>query len=139
MQYITKSEKETLTLAKKFAAKLKGGEVIGLVGDLGAGKTAFVRGVAKSLGIKNRITSPTFVLMKNYKVKHDKIKMFVHIDAYRLKTDRDLEAIGAKEYFGRPDTIVFIEWADMVKKILPKKTIFIKFKHLITNNRSIII
>lgn len=139
MQHTTKSEKETLSLAKKFTAKLKGGEVIGLIGDLGAGKTVFVRGVAKTLGVKNKITSPTFVLMKNHKIKHDTIKMLVHIDAYRLKTDHDLEAIGAKEYFGRPDTIVFIEWADRVKKILPKKVIFIKIKYAGEEKREYII
>ncbi|MBU0647111.1 tRNA (adenosine(37)-N6)-threonylcarbamoyltransferase complex ATPase subunit type 1 TsaE [Patescibacteria group bacterium] len=127
MKYYTKTAEETLALAKKFAKELKGGEIIGLIGNLGAGKTLFTKGIAIKLGIKKSITSPTFVLMKIYPVNsHEQIKFLVHIDAYRIKSANDLIAIGANEHFDQPDTVTIIEWADKIKKILPKKTKFIK-------------
>lgn len=128
MKFISKSEIETYKFAKKLAKKLKGGEIIGLVGDLGAGKTVFVRGLAAGLEIKQKITSPTFVLMKIYKAGGKKIKQLCHIDAYRLKSARDILAIGADEYFSQPDTVTAIEWAEKIKKNLPPKTKFMKFK-----------
>ena len=131
MRLITFSEKQTFNFAKNFAKKLKGGEVIGLTGELGAGKTVFAKGLAAGLGIKKNITSPTFVLMKIYPVKCREasragIRYFVHIDAYRLKSARDLIAIGAKDYLRRPKTVSVIEWADKIKDIFSKKTKFIK-------------
>ena len=117
-------------MAKKFVKELHGGEVIGLIGNLGAGKTVFTKGLAKGLKINKRITSPTFVLMRVYPVSKNKaIKFFIHIDAYRIKSPNDLLAIGANEYFGRVDSVVVIEWADKIKKILPKKTRFIYLEH----------
>ena len=105
---------------------MTGGQILGLTGNLGAGKTIFTKGLALGLGIKKNITSPTFVLMKVYPTKHQQIKFLVHIDAYRIKSAHDLIAIGADEYFKRADTITVIEWADKIKKILPKKTKFVK-------------
>jgi tRNA threonylcarbamoyladenosine biosynthesis protein TsaE len=134
---ITKTEKETFALGEKFAKTLRGGEVIGLIGDLGAGKTVFVKGVAKGLGIKNTITSPTFVLMKVYPVKnHGTIKNLIHIDAYRLKNSNDLKSIGAEEYMNQNDSVLLIEWADKINNRLNKiKNITFKIK----NNFRIII
>lgn len=146
MIFLSASEKQTFNFSKKFSKHLTGGQVFGLTGNLGAGKTVFTKGLAAGLGIKKNITSPTFVLMKVYPVKSRsarispkaklfnrtnlvkklKIKFFVHIDAYRIKSAKDLIAIGADEYFNRPDAITIIEWADKIKKILPKKTKFIK-------------
>jgi tRNA threonylcarbamoyladenosine biosynthesis protein TsaE len=136
MKFLSTSEKQTFSLAKKFAKSLIGGECLGLIGNLGAGKTIFTKGLAAGLGVKKTITSPTFVLMKIYPIKHDKIKFLVHIDAYRVKSTEDLTAIGADEYFGlpagrpgRPDTVTVIEWADKIKKILPKTTRFINISY----------
>ncbi|MCK5511021.1 tRNA (adenosine(37)-N6)-threonylcarbamoyltransferase complex ATPase subunit type 1 TsaE [Candidatus Parcubacteria bacterium] len=136
---ITNSEQETFNWAKNFARCLKGGEIIGLVGDLGAGKTVFAKGLADGLGVKNTVTSPTFVIMKIYNIKNQKskIKNLVHVDAYRLKSEKDIIAIGADEYFERKDTITIIEWPENIKKCLPKKTIYIKFK-IQKNTRTII-
>lgn len=121
MRIITNSEEETFSFAKKLAKKAKGGEVYALSGDLGAGKTVFVRGFAAGLGIKRNVNSPTFVLMKIYPVKkHKTIKHLCHIDAYRLRSARDLEAIGALDYFGKKDTVSFVEWPENVKKYLKK-------------------
>ncbi len=135
----TNSEQETFDWAKKFAQELKGGEIIGLTGDLGAGKTVFAKGLADGLGVKNTVTSPTFVIMKVYEIKNKelRIKNLAHIDAYRLKSERDIVAIGADEYFERKDTVTVIEWPENIKKILPKKTIFIEFK-IQKNTRTII-
>ena len=129
MKIITKNSKETQDLAKKLLIKLSGGEVLALEGDLGAGKTTFTQGLAKALGIKDKVTSPTFVLLKIYKTKHTRIKQLVHIDAYRLNNATDLEAVGWQDYLNQ-DTLVVIEWADKVKATLPKTTKWLKFSLL---------
>lgn len=137
MKFSSTSEKQTFNFAKKFSKKLTGGETLGLIGDLGAGKTIFAKGLAAGLGIKKNITSPTFVLMKIYPVtKHKRIKLLIHLDAYRIKSAQDLIAIGANEYFGRSDTVTVIEWADKIKPILPGKTKFITIAY--KNNSRII-
>lgn len=141
MKYLTKSEKQTFNLGKKIAKTLKGGEVLALTGELGAGKTVLVKGIAAGLGIKKIITSPTFVLMKvypvrngvsngvyplkakSYKLKADKL---VHIDCYRTTDPQEIDDIGATEYFGRSDAITVIEWAEKIKKILPRQKTGIK-------------
>lgn len=127
---ITNSERETRLFAERFANALSGGEVVALIGDLGSGKTVFAKGLAKGLGVKNTITSPTFVLMKVY-------KNLVHIDAYRLTNGKELEAIGATDYFKDKNFVTLIEWADRVKDILPKNRIEINFKVLDDNKREI--
>lgn len=128
---------------KKFAARLKGGEVILLVGDLGAGKTTFVKGVAVGFDLRKNITSPTFVIMKIYKIsKHLKIKNLIHIDTYRGLDINDLENIGALEYFGRDDCVCFVEWGAGLEDYLRKGKIRmkkIKFNDLDENTREIII
>lgn len=135
---ITKSEAETRALANLLSSKFSGGEVIGLLGDLGAGKTAFTKGLASGLNIKKTITSPTFVFMKVYDVSgNKKIKKFVHIDAYRITSEADIEAIGAPEYFERDDTLTVVEWAENIKNILPRKTKYFKFVSLDENTREI--
>lgn len=120
---ITTSEKETMDFGKRLARTLKGGKVIALHGDLGAGKTTLIKGIAQGLGIKKIITSPTFVLMNVYKVKdlRFKIKELIHIDCYRIKNEKDILHIGADDYFGRPDAVVVIEWAEKIKNILPRE------------------
>ncbi len=139
MTFFSTSEKQTFNFAKKFSKNLTGGLVLGLTGNLGAGKTVFAKGLALGLGIKKNITSPTFVLMKAYPVKkHEQIKFLIHIDAYRIKSARDLMAIGADEYFNRPDAVTVIEWADKIKKILPKKAKFLKISIQRNNSRKII-
>ncbi len=127
MTIITHSEKQTLNLGKNFVLELKGGEVIGLIGELGAGKTVFVKGLAQGLNIKNIITSPTFVLMKIYKTK-GLIKQLCHVDAYRLKSSQDLIDIGIKDYLSKKTAVTVIEWANQVKNILPKNKILVKIK-----------
>ncbi len=133
MNMITKNEKGTIDFGKKFSKQLKGGEVILLIGDLGAGKTTFVRGVAQGLGYKKNVTSPTFVIMKVYKVKNKNVKNIVHIDTYRGLDLVDLENIGAMEYFGRNDCVSFVEWGAGLEKFLKKS----KFKYFVVKIKSI--
>jgi len=125
---LSNSPQETKKLGESFGKKLKGGEVIGLIGQLGGGKTVFVQGIAKGLGIKEKITSPSFILMKSYPVKKGKIKNLVHIDCWRIKSENELETIGLEDYLGKKNTVIVIEWADKVKKFLPKNSIIFCFK-----------
>ncbi|MBN1779323.1 MAG: tRNA (adenosine(37)-N6)-threonylcarbamoyltransferase complex ATPase subunit type 1 TsaE [Candidatus Buchananbacteria bacterium] len=136
MKIISQTNQQTINIGKKIASQLKGGEVLALSGDLGAGKTTLTKGLALGLGIKKVVISPTFLLLRLYKInnKKTKIKYLVHIDCYRLKSADELIDIGADEYFNRPDTVVVIEWPERVKKILPKKTIKISLK--VKNNQS---
>jgi len=137
MEIITLSERETLNLGKKIAKQLKGGEIIALIGELGAGKTIFAKGIANGLGIKKIITSPTFVLMKIYEtnkyksktnLNESRIQKLCHVDAYRLKSSQDLINIGINDYLGQKNTVTIIEWADQAQDILPKNAIFVKIK-----------
>jgi len=134
------SPKETFAYGKKLAAKLKGGDILLLSGELGAGKTSLVKGLAVGLGVKNEITSPTFAIMNVYKIKKLKIKNFVHIDTYRLKDEKELLEIGVEDYLGRLDTICAIEWPEKIigflKNIPHKhKIIAIHLKHGAKDNQ----
>ena len=132
MSVTTNSPKETFEYGKKLAAKLSGGDILLLSGELGAGKTSLVKGLAVGLGIKNKITSPTFALMNVYEVQSQKskVKSLVHIDTYRLKDEKELLEIGAEAYLGQPDTICAIEWPEKIADLLKnKKTTFISLEH----------
>jgi len=135
---ITKSEIETFTYGFELAEKLQGGEVLALYGDLGAGKTKFLQGLAKGLGVKGRVNSPTFNILKLYKASSNKqIKNFCHIDAYRLNSEKDLLNLGIEEFFNDANTVTAIEWAEKINNIWPKKTIKIEIKHLTETTREI--
>ena len=159
-KYLTISPPETKKLGEKLAKEiLKGGfrknaVVIGLEGELGGGKTTFIQGLAKGLGIKEKILSPTFVILKKFKItkiKNQKLKIkntnqnlkilryktLYHIDCYRIKKPKELLDLGFKEIISNPKNIVTIEWAERVREILPKKIILIKFKFIDKNKRKI--
>ncbi len=146
---ITENQKETKELAKNLAKKLiqKKSEkalVIAMSGELGSGKTTFVSGFSKVLGIREKILSPTFVLIHKHELKpgekpiqHKGYKFLYHIDAYRLESEKDLLKLGIKEILTNPKNIIMIEWADKVKRIVPKNATWIYLKHSDKNRRSI--
>jgi len=142
---ITKSAKETkkvaanLTKALKNKPILKHAFIIALEGNLGSGKTTFIQGLAKGLKIKENILSPTFLILKQFPISLKGYKNFYHIDAYRLKNPEELLELGFKDIVDNPDNIVVIEWADKIKKILPKNILQIKFKNLGENKRKIVL
>lgn len=104
-----------------------------MVGDLGSGKTVFVKGLAAGLGIKETIQSPTFILMKCYKGK----KRLCHFDFYRLKEPKEALTVGGQDEWNKKDTISVVEWADRVYGILPRKTKIITFEYVNKNQRKI--
>lgn len=125
------SANETRQIAAQVAHTLRGGDVIGLVGPLGAGKTTFVQGLAKAFGIKKKITSPTFILLQSYTLPkpHNTITTLTHIDCYRLDDPQQLIDIGLRDHLNDPHTLTVIEWADKVKTIMPGTADWITFAH----------
>jgi len=114
---------ELQNFAKECAKNIRGGEVIALIGDLGAGKTTFVQALLKARGIKKRVTSPTFSIMRPYISK----KMtFYHVDLYRIGKIKEVDALGITNEWQKYNTVFLIEWADKIQKYLPKKTVLIK-------------
>ncbi|MCL4437452.1 tRNA (adenosine(37)-N6)-threonylcarbamoyltransferase complex ATPase subunit type 1 TsaE, partial [Patescibacteria group bacterium] len=105
---------------------------------LGSGKTTFIQGLAKGLGIKNNIISPTFILIRTYDLK-SRISKFYHIDLYRIDGEKEIDGLGIEELINNPSNIIAIEWAEKIKNILPKKRIDIYFKESSENERQITI
>lgn len=116
--FISKSENETLLIAKNLANKFTGGETVTLFGDLGAGKTIFTKGIALGLKVKDLITSPTFTIMNSYT---GRLQLF-HFDVYRINDVLEAQETGIEECFASGGVCV-IEWAEKIKEILPKKLI----------------
>ena len=129
MEFTTKSARGTQKLGRKVAADLvkKTPTIIALTGDLGSGKTTFVQGFAKALGVRKKIISPTFILMRTYKAR--KRKMLYHLDLYRLESnfEEEIENLGIKDVWKDGKNILVIEWAEKIKDLLPTGTIWIKF------------
>ena len=131
MNILSYSPKQTREIAAGLAPQLKSGDVLALAGNLGSGKTAFVKGLAAGLGCpKNKVLSPTFVLMRQYKGR----LTLNHFDLYRLKNIHQLEQIGYEEYF-YSDGITAIEWADKIEECLPEEYLRVDFKILDENKR----
>lgn len=134
----TKSEQDTLEFAKQFALSLKTPKVILLEGELGAGKTCFVRGLCEGLGGDPRqVSSPTFAIMQEYDIANN--KRLVHVDAYRLSNEDELESIGWDELLDDNEAIIAIEWPLHIKNAIPKDATTIKIEHLAETTREITI
>ncbi|KKW41732.1 MAG: hypothetical protein UY92_C0014G0057 [Candidatus Magasanikbacteria bacterium GW2011_GWA2_56_11] len=125
MEYVSRSPEETRQIAARLAAALRGGDVVALSGDLGAGKTTFVQGLARALGVAAEITSPTFTLMNVYSLvgPDPTLKYLVHIDTYRLKNEDELLAVGAEDYIGDPASLCLIEWPEKIPGLLRGKNL----------------
>ncbi len=145
-EIITKNTRETEQAGRILAEEIiksrpkeRQALVIALEGELGGGKTTFIRGLARGLGIKEKITSPTFVIFKKFELKRTGLFEYLyHVDCYRLSSADDLADLGFKEIIGQPNNLVVIEWAEKIKKILPAKVSWFKFEYLTKDERKII-
>jgi len=137
-KYLTNSPRQTkkigFALAKAFLGKgrRKRALVFGLEGDLGGGKTTFLQGFARGLGVRGRVLSPTFIIIR-------RAGNFYHIDCYRLRGPQELLTLGFKKIIADPKNIVVIEWADKIRKIMPRDAIWAKFEFVGRNKRRIVI
>lgn len=131
--YRTCSSDETKRLAADLAKNLLKekttghAKVIGLSGLLGAGKTTFVQGFFRGLGLRKKAASPTFVLARRTALKKGKFRNVFHVDAYRLRGDDELRGLGLERVFKDPRNVVLVEWADKAKKMMPEDSMMIFF------------
>lgn len=132
--YISKSQHQTIKIAKAFAKKLKGGDILILNGEMGAGKTAFTKGAALGLEIFELITSPTFTIINSYE---GKFKLY-HFDMYRIQNINEALEAGILDCFNE-NSICIIEWPEKIKEILPKKYYQVNIKIISENERGITI
>ncbi|PIR03942.1 MAG: tRNA (adenosine(37)-N6)-threonylcarbamoyltransferase complex ATPase subunit type 1 TsaE [Candidatus Magasanikbacteria bacterium CG11_big_fil_rev_8_21_14_0_20_39_34] len=140
MDYITNSSEETSALASSLVQKISPGTVLLLKGDLGSGKTTFTKAFAKTLGVQEEITSPTFTLMNLYDTtqQDDLIHKIIHIDTYRMESEDELISIGAQDYIGMQGSVTLIEWPEKLSTLLEHKhCITLEFEHLSENTRKI--
>ncbi|MDE5942806.1 MAG: tRNA (adenosine(37)-N6)-threonylcarbamoyltransferase complex ATPase subunit type 1 TsaE [Clostridia bacterium] len=112
--FISGSPEQTLKFGEQYAKTLKGGDVVLLGGEMGAGKTVFAKGVAKGLGIEDEVLSPTYAYMNDYGGK------LYHFDCYRLRNGEQAESLGLCDYF-YSDGVCLIEWAENISSVLPEK------------------
>ncbi len=156
MKYLTLNPDETKKLGQTTAKRILENNfnknkafIIGLQGDLGGGKTTFLQGFAKGLGVREKILSPTFILIKKFEVpsfgflknnKNDShgFKFFYHLDCYRISKPEEILTLGFKEIIFNPENIVAIEWPEKIKKYLPQEVFLIKFKFKDAKKREII-
>jgi tRNA threonylcarbamoyladenosine biosynthesis protein TsaE len=141
---ITNNTKQTQRLGENLALDLikngpkKQAVVLGLKGNLGGGKTAFLQGFARGLCIKEKILSPTFVIQKRFESQNI-FKNFYHIDCYRINKPEEILELDFKNIISDPKNIVAIEWPQKIKKFLPKSVIFMNFKFIDENKREIVL
>jgi tRNA threonylcarbamoyladenosine biosynthesis protein TsaE len=138
--FITTNSAQTQKLGEMLAGELRGGEIICLTGELGSGKTTFAQGVLKGLGVKGPYTSPTFVVMKQYRItrntKHETVDNVYHIDAYRVGP-KDILDLGWEEIIANKKNIIIIEWAERIRAVISKRAVWLKFGHKGENERKI--
>jgi tRNA threonylcarbamoyladenosine biosynthesis protein TsaE len=140
LQFISATEAETEEAGASLAAGIKGGEVIALSGGLGAGKTVLTRGLARGLGVAERVTSPTYTIVNTYCGQRPRgsagITLY-HIDAYRLSGGDDFYSTGAGDFLGKEGTVSMIEWSEKVEDFIPKDAIKIQISILRDGKRKI--
>jgi tRNA threonylcarbamoyladenosine biosynthesis protein TsaE len=134
MKRLAHGPKETRAIAREFSLALQENSVIGLSGDLGAGKTEFVKGIAEGLGATEPVTSPTFTLIHEY--RSGRLPLF-HMDFYRLETEKELDEIGFDDYLREPGICV-IEWADRFPDRIPRDAIWVEIQISSGNERLIV-
>lgn len=143
MKFLSDSPSKTKKLGYIFAKEILKERparpvIIGLKGELGSGKTTFIQGFAQGLGIKRRVTSPTFIIFRRYPLKKKSHAHFFHMDAYRIKKSSELSPLRFKEMVSLPRSVILIEWPERIKKALPRKTKWLEFRHGKKENERII-
>lgn len=146
-QIVTRSEKETKRVARALGEEVrrtafpkKGGALVfALSGELGSGKTAFVQGALLGLGVKKKTSSPTFVIVKRFPVRGRGVKNVYHIDMYRIKSAHEVSTIGIEKILRERSAVVFIEWADKVRRKIPPRALWISFSYAGKKERKIVI
>ncbi|OHB14869.1 MAG: tRNA (adenosine(37)-N6)-threonylcarbamoyltransferase complex ATPase subunit type 1 TsaE [Candidatus Zambryskibacteria bacterium RIFOXYC1_FULL_39_10] len=140
MEFISKSLGETAEIASNFASTLEskenGATTVGLYGDLGSGKTTFMKYLALSLGITETIQSPTFVIMKSFNLQSSIFNKLIHIDAYRIESETEMLNLDWQEIISDPKNLICIEWPEKIAGIMPPH-IVIKFEHVSEAERKI--
>ncbi len=132
-------EKIAKNLIKKISdKKTKNATVLAMYGDLGSGKTTLTQNICKNLGIKNKIISPTFVIMKKYLIENKKFKRLIHIDAYRLNKKEEMIHLGWNEIISDNENIIIIEWPEKIEGLIPKDSIVVKLTHIDNDTRGIV-
>lgn len=138
MRFKTKLPKQTKQLAAFLARSLANDQilrisgsaiVLALSGDLGAGKTSFTQGFVRALGVRGKVTSPTFILMQRFKIHDLRFKNAYHVDCYRIDNSNELTKLGIKKILRNPENVVLIEWAEKITKFLPSDAVWVKFEH----------
>lgn len=140
MKYVSKNLEDTAKIAQDFVRNLKPGSqatLVKLSGDLGSGKTTFTQAVAKTLGVIETVTSPTFIIEKIYKLDHQHFSHLIHIDAYRLEKGDELAKLGFAEIAKDAKNLIFIEWPEKVADILPQQSQKISFTFIDEQTREI--
>lgn len=137
-EIITKNSQETFDFGKEFSQKIRGGGLLCLEGELGAGKTTFTQGLLAGLGVKETVNSPTFLVMKQYLLenKDRTIKKIYHIDAYRID-GREMLDLGWEELIADGENILIVEWPEKIREIIPTDFWQIDFAHLEGDRRKI--
>lgn len=130
---ITTSPEETMALAMELGPRLKDGEVVALVGDLGTGKTTFVKGLARSFFVPEEVLSPSFLLSRTYRGR----RVLHHLDLYRLRTEEEIREAGLHEYLPPEEGVTVVEWADRFPHVIPKGAVWVFFEHAGENRRKI--
>ncbi|OGI29609.1 MAG: tRNA (adenosine(37)-N6)-threonylcarbamoyltransferase complex ATPase subunit type 1 TsaE [Candidatus Moranbacteria bacterium RIFOXYA12_FULL_44_15] len=149
--FVTNNSEQTRKLGEILASELKGGEVVCLSGDLGAGKTTFTQGLLKGLGVKGPYMSPTFLIMKEYKweitnyklqitnykqITKSKIQNIYHVDAYRVDGE-DMLGLGWEEIVADKNNVIIVEWAERICDIIPENSLWVRFEWIGENERRI--
>jgi tRNA threonylcarbamoyladenosine biosynthesis protein TsaE len=138
---ITKNFEETRELGEKIVRKLNDTNILALYGNLGSGKTTFTQGLAKGLGIDQKIISPTFIIVRKYELGSNnqnlRFKNFYHIDLYRIADEGDIKSLGLEEILDDKSNIVAIEWPEKIENILPNKIMRLYFEYLENDKREI--
>lgn len=131
---------ETQNFAREFVQKLSpqasGATVLGLYGDLGAGKTSFTQGLAQALGVSDTVVSPTFVIEKIYTLENQKFSHLIHIDAYRIEKVEEMLHLGWKEIIANKENLIIVEWPELIDSIMPPH-ITIRLTHVSENEREV--